>query len=351
MSAADRFAIGAIALVNKYQPFLNHVLKPSVFFLMTTENRKLSTVNCQLFLLPSSFGMSKQLNSNPAPAGITAPLGLVAGFTYPFRAFSVLWQTPKLWGYVLVPVALNLIIGIALYLGLLFPSLSGIDVLVTDLSVKFNALIASLPQWLSFLAVLTVGFGWLLRVLLIAGLLLVIGFLLVQFGVILGSPWYGQLSEQLELLRNGQLPAEEPMNLTNIFQDIRRSIGFELRKLQLLLSVGLPLLLLNFIPGIGSIFVTLGWIALGATLVCFDFLDAPLERRRRTFQEKFEIIRASLPASGSFGLICLGLVSIPLLNLLAIPLCVTAGTLFFCDRIWPRRFAAEEKGDSRSIDS
>jgi len=38
----------------------------------------------------------------------------------------------------------------------------------------------------------------------------------------------------------------------------------------------------------------------------------------------------------------LGLVSIPLLNLLAIPLCMTAGTLFFCDRIWPARFAPEE---------
>jgi CysZ protein len=291
--------------------------------------------------------MSKELNSNPARAAISAPFGLLAGFTYPFRAFSLLLKTPKLWGYVLVPVALNLIIGIALYLGLLFPSLSGIDVLVADLSVRFDALIATLPHWLSFLDVLTVGFGWLLRVLLVAGLLLVIGVLLVQFGVILGSPWYGQLSEQLELLRNGQLPAEEPMNLTSIFHDIGRSIGFELKKLQLLLSIGLPLLLLNFIPGVGSIFVSLGWIALGATLVCFDFLDAPLERRRKTFQEKFEILRENLPASGSFGLICLGLVSIPLLNLLAIPLCVTAGTLFFCDRIWPRRFAAQEKNVDR----
>ncbi|MGL5061269.1 MAG: EI24 domain-containing protein [Microcoleus sp.] len=308
---------------------------------LLTVKYQLSIVNCQLSTLNSQLTSNM---SNPIRATITAPLGLIAGFTYPFRAFSLLWQTPKLWGYVLVPVALNLIIGIALYLGLLFPSLSGIDVLVADLSLKFNDLIASLPHWLSFLSVLTVGFGWLLRVLLVAGLLLVIGVLLVQFGVILGSPWYGQLSEQLELLRNGQLPAEEPLNLANIFQDIKRSIGFELRKIQILLSVGLPLLLLNFIPGIGSIFVTLGWIALGATLVCFDFLDAPLERRRKTFQEKFEIIRESLPASGSFGLVCLGLVSIPLLNLLAIPLCVTAGTLFFCDRIWPRHFAAEEKG-------
>jgi len=290
--------------------------------------------------------MSKQLNSNPARATITAPIRLLAGFTYPFRAFTLIWQTPKLWSYVLVPVALNFIIGIGLYLSLLFPSLAGIDVLVADLSVRFNAIIASFPAWLSFLGVLTVAFGWLLRVLLVSGLLLIVGFLLVQFGVILGSPWYGQLSEQLELLRNGQLPAEAPMNLRSSFRDIQRAIAFELRKLQILLSIGIPLLLLNFIPGVGSILSSLGGVALGATIVCLDFLDAPLERRRRPFQEKLEIIWASLPASGSFGVVCLGLVSIPLLNLLAIPLCVTAGTLFFCDRIWPARFAQQE----RSID-
>ena len=290
--------------------------------------------------------MSKQLNSNPAHAAITAPIKLLAGFTYPFRAFTLILQTPKLWSYVLVPVGLNFIIGIGLYLSLLFPSLAGIDVLVADLSVRFNAIIATFPAWLSFLGVLTVAFGWLLRLLLVSGLFLIIGFLLVQFGVVLGSPWYGKLSEQLELLRNGQLPAEAPMNLRSSFQDIQRAIAFELRKLQILLSIGIPLLLLNFIPGVGSILSSLGGVALGATIVCLDFLDAPLERRRRPFQEKLEIIWASLPASGSFGVVCLGLVSIPLLNLLAIPLCVTAGTLFFCDRIWPTRFAPQE----RSID-
>jgi len=296
---------------------------------------------------PKSENMSKQLNSNPAHPAISAPIGLLAGFTYPFRAFTLLWQTPKLWGYVLVPVVLNLIIGIGLYLGLLFPSLSGIDIFVADLSLRFNTLIANLPHWLSFLALLTVAFGWLLRILLVAGLLLIIGFLLVQFGVILGSPWYGELSQQLELLRNGQLPSEAPMNLRSIFQDIKRAIAFELRKLQILLSFGIPLLLLNFVPGFGSILGSLGGVALGATLVCLDFLDAPLERRRLPFQEKLEIIRGSFPASASFGLVCLGLVSIPLLNLLAIPLCVTAGTLFFCDRIWPTRFASQEQISDR----
>ncbi|WP_449419116.1 EI24 domain-containing protein [Phormidium nigroviride] len=295
--------------------------------------------------------MANQQGSNSTNALIRTPIGILAGASYPFRAFGFLLQTPKLWGYVLVPVLVNLIIGTALYLGLLFPSLQGIDALVADLSVKFNALIAGLPTWLSYLSVLTSVLGWLLRVLLVAGLLLVIGFLLVQFGVILGAPWYGQLSEQLELLRIGNLPPADT-SLLGIFGEIKRAVGFELRKLQLLISVALPLLLLNFVPGIGSIAATIGGIALGATLVCLDFLSAPLDRRRLNFQDKLAVVRASLPGSATFGLVCFGLVSIPLLNLLAIPLCLVAGTLFFCDRIWPVRFAdAERSSESKSTDS
>jgi CysZ protein len=120
-----------------------------------------------------------------------------------------------------------------------------------------------------------------------------------------------------------------------IVRDISRALLFELKKLVLAVGVGLLLLLLSLIPGVGTLAATVGGIALAALLVCLDFLDAPLERRRLHFREKLGIVFRSLPASASFSLVCLGLVSIPLLNLLTIPLCVASGTLFFCDRIWP----------------
>jgi CysZ protein len=95
-------------------------------------------------------------------------------------------------------------------------------------------------------------------------------------------------------------------------------------------------ILLNLAPGIGTLAASVGGVMLAATIVCLDFLDAPLERRRLPFREKLGIVFGSLPASASFSLICLGLVSVPLLNLLTIPLCVASGTLFFCDRIYPK---------------
>ncbi|WP_413160610.1 EI24 domain-containing protein [Capilliphycus salinus ALCB114379] len=286
--------------------------------------------------------MNQQRSKQP-PSLIHAPLGLIFGFTYPFRALGLFIRTPKLWGYVIVPIIVNIVVGILLYVGLLFPGLNGIEVLVSNLDNRIDTWVANLPTWLQYLDVSAVILGWLLRIVLVTALLLVIGFILLQFGVILGSPWYGQLSERLEELRTGKPPVLPPNSLTSIFQDIGRAILFELKKLALQLLIGIPLFLFNFLPVYGSILFTIGGISLAATITCLDFLDAPLERRRLKFREKLKMIRLALPASGSFALVCLGLITIPFVNLLAIPVCVGSGTLFFCDRLWPYYFASQEQ--------
>lgn len=258
--------------------------------------------------------------------------GLVAGATYPFRVLAVFRRTPRLWGYVTVPILVNLVVGVALYVGLLFFGWDGVTALTVRLSNWLDSLITNLPAWLGFLEYLIIGVGFLLHFLLVVVLLLLIGFLLVQFGVLLGAPWYGKLSEQLEEIRMGQLQMVE----VGMVRDISRALLFELKKLMLAVGVGLLLLLLNLVPGIGTLAAAAGGIALAALIVCLDFLDAPLERRRLHFREKLGLVLGCLPASASFSLVCLGLVSIPLLNLLTIPLCVASGTLFFCDRIYPK---------------
>lgn len=239
---------------------------------------------------------------------------LWAGATYPLRALAVLMRTPRRWRYVLIPLLVSIVVGATLYVGLLWAGWRGID-----------ALVAGLPAWAAFLGVL-------LRALLMIGLLIAVGFLFLQFGVVLGAPWYSQLSEQLELMLTGQAPLGSS-GVIAFTRDIGRALLFEVQKLLLLIVAGLPLLLLNFLPLLGAVLAGAGGIVLGTVIVCLDVLDPPLERRRLRFREKLRVVRRSLPASAGFGLACLGLVSIPLLNLLAIPLCIAAGTLFFCDRI------------------
>jgi CysZ protein len=272
------------------------------------------------------------------------PMGLIAGATYPFRALALLVSTPKLRGYVIVPILINILIGIALYVGLVFPGLELVDSLVEQLALRWNEWISALPPWLGFLTSLAVVVDWVLSALLLLLLFLVTGFLLVQFGAILGSPWYGQLSEQIEKSRLGQLPQINTHPLA-IAQDIWRAILFELKKLLLMAIAAIPLLLFNFIPAIGTLLFSIGSLTLATTIVCLDFFDSPLERRKLPFRQKLTLVWRTFPASATFGLVCFGLVSVPFINILTIPLCVSGGTLLFCDRIWPHHFAQERTQD------
>lgn len=278
--------------------------------------------------------MVKQQDSKQKLSIFEAPVGLVAGATYHFRALMIFVKNPRLIGYVIIPIFINIVVGIILYIGLLLPGINLVEVIFTNLSLRFDTFVTTLPTWLNFLSYLDNALGWLVEVILFALLLLMIGFLLVQFGAILGSPFYGQLSEQLEKIRTGTLP-EAPPSLLGIFRDIWRAILFELKKIALLLGIGLPMLLLNFVPG-GSLIATIGGIALTTSIVCLDFFDGPLERRKLKFREKLRVVRQSLPASGTFGLICQALITIPIVNFVGIPICVAAGTLFCCDRVLPK---------------
>ncbi|MGK7936612.1 MAG: EI24 domain-containing protein [Xenococcaceae cyanobacterium] len=260
---------------------------------------------------------------------ILSGFGLITGATYPFRALVTFVRNPRLWQYIAIPILVNLVVAIALYSGLLLFGFHIVEDVTFDVSRWLDNIIANLPAWLGFLDYATVGLSFLLRLLLILFLLVATGFLLTQFGVLLGAPWYGQLSEQLEKVCTGKVEIVE----VSIFRDIGRAILFELKKLVLIAVVGIPLFLLNFIVGIGTLGSTIGSLTLTVTIVCLDFLDSPLERRRLPFRQKLGLVFRSLPASASFGVVCLGLISIPLLNLFTIPICVASGTLFFCDRI------------------
>jgi CysZ protein len=263
---------------------------------------------------------------------ILGGFGTLAGAIYPLKALITFKRNRQLWKYVVIPICLNLVIAIALYSGLLFFGWQIVDNVQTDVTVWLNRLIENLPQWMSVLQYFVASIVFVLRLILIIVLLIATGFILTQFGVLVGAPWYGQLSEQLEKIRTGKVEIIE----LNIISDLGRAILFELKKLLLIVLISIPLILFNFLPGMGTLASTIGSIALTITIVCLDFLDSPLERRRLHFRKKLGIVFKSLPATASFGLVCLGLISIPLLNLFTIPLCVASGTLFVCDRVLPK---------------
>ncbi|MEM8831424.1 MAG: EI24 domain-containing protein [Cyanobacteria bacterium P01_G01_bin.19] len=255
--------------------------------------------------------------------------GTLDGATYPIKAAIAFIQNPRLLKYIAIPILVNIVVAIALYSGLFYFGWQIIDGVQGDLTIWTEQLIANLPQWLSFLSYGVFGLAAIIRFLLGVVLLIATGFVLTQFGVLLGAPWYGQLSEQLEKLRTGKVELIE----LNIASDLGRALLYELKKIVLIIAIGIPLLTINLFPGVGTIISSVASFTLTTMIVCMDFLDSCLERRRLKFREKLTIVWKSLPASGSFGLVCLGLISIPLINLVTIPLCVASGTLFVCDRV------------------
>ncbi len=258
--------------------------------------------------------------------------GLLTGASYPFRILIFFKQNPSLWSYIIIPLILNLILGIFFYLQLLSWEAEFFEILTIKGMAWLNQIAQNLPNWLQTLDVIFIFLIEFFKLLLGLILLVLTGFILAQVGFLLGMPWYSKLSEKIESIKLGKITIVEVDFLT----EIKRALFYELKKIILLVFIGLPLFLCNFLPGLGTLIATIGGLSLTAILTCLDFWDQPLERRRLGFRDKLGLIARSFPSSAGFGYTCLFLISIPLLNLVTIPLCVAAGTLFFCDRLLPR---------------
>ena len=257
--------------------------------------------------------------------------GLLTGASYPFRILIFFKQNSSLWSYIIIPLILNLILGIFFYLQLLRWEAEVFQILTLKGMTWLNQIVLNLPYWLQNLDIIFIFLIEFFKLLLGLILLVLTGFILAQIGFLLGMPWYSKLSEKIESIKLGKITIIEVDFLT----EIKRALLYELKKIILLVFIGLPLFLCNFLPGFGTLVATIGALSLTAMLTCLDFWDQPLERRRLRFRDKLGLIAKSFPSSAGFGYMCLLLISIPLLNLVTIPLCVAAGTLFVCDRLLP----------------
>ncbi|MGA1621358.1 MAG: EI24 domain-containing protein [Synechocystis sp.] len=254
------------------------------------------------------------------------------------RTLTLLRQNPQWLPYIVIPLIINLVLGGLLYWQLWKFSNASIETLQFYGEQWNNPIQQQLPQIMPYILPVLKGGFWLIIGLWRLILLILTGFLLSQVGGVLGSPWYGQLSEKLEKQVLGKLSIQD----VGWLKEIHRAIAFELKKLVIIIGVGLVCVGLNLFPGLGTVLATAMGIITTATITCLDFFDPPLERRRLKFRQKLAIIAKSLPLSAGFGVTSLLWISIPLVNLVTIPLCVTAGTLFFCEEIYPRFFQAQE---------
>lgn len=240
----------------------------------------------------------------------------VRGFLYVPRAVFLLARNPRLWGTLLVPVLINLLVlGMLTWL-VLPPALRWVD-----------GLVGRSTTWETVAA-------YALRLVLFILVMVVLGVLVLQFGSVLGAPWYESLSVRIESLVTGSAPPEGASGPSTWLGDMGRALWFQGKKLLLLGTCGVLLLGFGLVPILGTVVGVVGGLGLGTLTVFLDILEPPLERAGRPgMRARIAIFRRTMPASLALSATCLALIGVPLLSLVSVPVCITAGTLFYCERV------------------
>lgn len=240
------------------------------------------------------------------------PRGALAGLAAPFKALGFLASHPRLWWPAITPFFINLGLFI-IFFWLTYTRFEG---------------------WVR--ALLPVGEGWwwqalfyLLLVVAVLLLLIVEVYLFAVVGRIVAAPFLEILTRRVESLAKPQAPQPPEMG---IWQSMKRALAQESKRVLLYLAIMLPLLLLNLIPGLGSLlYGGLAWL-ITSFFLAGEFLDFPLERRGYSLGAKMRYTFRLGATSLFFGAAVFFLGLVPVLNLALLPLAAVGGTLLFLER-------------------
>lgn len=265
---------------------------------------------------------------------MSPPTSALAGFRLPFEAAALLYAERRLWLPALVPFLLSFL-AFAAALGLVVAYAGTLHDLATGWMPELRA-----AQWYAWIWVgparaLLAALGGVVF-LLLAGLCLVTAYLLAS---LLAAPFHDALSARVERLLTGNLAERGGSGARAVLGEAFRSLVEELRRVAFFASVVGPL-------------TAIGILVPGAQFVCgpavfaftvfflpLEYASYTLDRRRLAFREKRRWVLSHGPVMAGFGLAAFLAFAVPVLNLLAMPLLVVAGTLLAV-RLDPTRAGA-----------
>lgn len=221
--------------------------------------------------------------------------------------------TPGIRRFVFIPLTINL---------LLFSFLSYWVLQQFD---GWTALLLSyLPEFLVEYA------NWLVSFLLGAFILVTAGYSFSVIANFIAAPFNGFLAERIEIAATGSGPAPEPLSKMiprTLLREVEKLIYFIPRAI----AVFLASLFLSFIPLI-NFFAPLLPLVWGAWSMAIQYADYAFDNHQTPFKEVRKALRTRLSDTLMFGGVVLLVTTIPLANLLVIPVAVTGATLYFSKR-------------------
>ena len=178
----------------------------------------------------------------------------------------------------------------------------------------FNAWVenwlTNLPHWLAVTAE-TVGSS----IVALAALVLCYVLFLPLVGIISG-PFRDSMSMHTEKLVRGKV-TDEGLGLWASLWEVAKALGLQLGILVLLLGASITL------PGVG----TIPSVAIAIFLTTLDMVDPALGLRGYSLNRKLGFVRRNLALLLGFGLVTFFVFTVPVLNLLILPVATVGGTL------------------------
>ncbi len=230
----------------------------------------------------------------------------------PFRAARFLVGQRRLWPLLVIPALINVVLFVAMVVLLAgrMDDLLGAWWARPDGEAWFDGLLRAL-WYLAWLIAVAVAF-------------LLSYVIVVLVGGVVASPFNDVLSEHAERILTGRREVPQPDEA--FWSGVLRSIGSAAAITGLYVGLMIPVLLLNLLPGIGSVAAAALGGALSAVFVALEYADTALERYRYRLRAKIRLLRDNLALAGGFGVGASLLLWIPLLNFLCIPIAVVGGT-------------------------
>ncbi len=246
------------------------------------------------------------------------------GFGDVKRGFSFLAKNKNLYKFVALPLVINLLLTILLaYLLIHF-----YEPLYSSILGKMGLLQA--PGDGSWFSQILSGFFWfisgLLHVFLGFVLLVILVVTLLMVSQIINSPFYDLLSEAVEKTKTG-VDDDIPFSLSRILLTLKKVLILELKKTFFFMGVPLLLMIINFVPLLGSIFYTIILNFFSAWAMGYTYFAYPLGRKLVPFGSQLNLALKHKARLMGFGLPLL----IPFFNLLLAPFFVVGGTLLYLD--------------------
>ncbi len=241
--------------------------------------------------------------------------GFFTGINYFFKGFSLAMHE-KIRLFVIVPLIINFAV-FSILLWFIFGYLQ-------------TYIDAMIPSWLDWEIVRDI-----ISIVIGLALIFMSSFIFAMFANIIAAPFNAILSEKVEHFLTNTPPPSTGRH-GNVISSYIHAISSQIHKLFYSIMWSIPLLILFFIPPISFIAPVL-WLLFGAWMLALEYIDYPANNHEILFKQQRELLRKHRGTSLGFGTMAMIFSSIPIVNLIVMPVSVVAMTALYVDKLNPNK--------------